>query len=292
MTADDFDPYYKWLGIPPAEQPPNHYRLLGLNLLESDPEVISNAADQRMVHLRAYQSGKNSALSQQLLNEIAAARVCLLTPDRKLSYDQTISAAPVAAATIDVPPPLAGVAPPPLPSPPPLAEQLAAAEVELHDRQHECRQLLQERSILRQQSWLSRLGIGHAIAVERLRATAKGFPAERAGLALVSVLTGLALGVLVVALFTMSGFLLLLGALTGAVVAAVAAAHLLFVPSDELLKRWEESQREAAANAPDRLRELAPRLADAQRRLAEAQQLRDRLAAEAARLQPPVNAAE
>lgn len=23
-----FDPYHKWLGIPPKDQPPNHYRLL------------------------------------------------------------------------------------------------------------------------------------------------------------------------------------------------------------------------------------------------------------------------
>ena len=28
--AANFDPYYKWLGIPPEEQPPNHYRLLGI----------------------------------------------------------------------------------------------------------------------------------------------------------------------------------------------------------------------------------------------------------------------
>jgi hypothetical protein len=26
----DFDPYYHWLGIAPKDQPPNHYRLLGV----------------------------------------------------------------------------------------------------------------------------------------------------------------------------------------------------------------------------------------------------------------------
>ena len=26
---EKFDPYHIWLGIPPEEQPPNHYRLLG-----------------------------------------------------------------------------------------------------------------------------------------------------------------------------------------------------------------------------------------------------------------------
>jgi hypothetical protein len=30
--AADFDPYHKWLGIPPPQQPPHHYRLLGIDL--------------------------------------------------------------------------------------------------------------------------------------------------------------------------------------------------------------------------------------------------------------------
>ena len=34
---DGFDPYRKWLGIPPQEQPPNHYRLLGIGLLSRIP---------------------------------------------------------------------------------------------------------------------------------------------------------------------------------------------------------------------------------------------------------------
>ena len=53
-----FDPYHKWLGIPPAEQPPNHYRLLAIPLFESDPDVIANAADQRMSHIRSFQIGE------------------------------------------------------------------------------------------------------------------------------------------------------------------------------------------------------------------------------------------
>lgn len=46
FMADDFDPYRKWLGIVPKDQPPNHYRLLGIELFESDPDVIEGAADQ------------------------------------------------------------------------------------------------------------------------------------------------------------------------------------------------------------------------------------------------------
>ena len=51
----DFDPYYKWLGIPPDEQPPSYYRLLGLPNFEADPDVIDNAVNQRMAHIRTFQ---------------------------------------------------------------------------------------------------------------------------------------------------------------------------------------------------------------------------------------------
>ncbi|MEE2641606.1 MAG: WD40 repeat domain-containing protein [Planctomycetota bacterium] len=88
--AEEFDPYYKWLGIPPSEQPPNYYRLLGIELFETDLEVIESAADQRMAHLRTFQGGKNSQLSQRLLNEVSKARVCLLKPDVKQIYDDSL----------------------------------------------------------------------------------------------------------------------------------------------------------------------------------------------------------
>jgi len=82
-----FDPYYKWLAISPEDQPPDLYRLLAVQTFEDDPDVIEAAADQRMVHLRTFQSGKHSAESQKLLNEVAAAKVCLLNPDKKAAYD-------------------------------------------------------------------------------------------------------------------------------------------------------------------------------------------------------------
>ena len=39
-----FDPYHKWLGIPPEQQPASHYRLLGIAEFESDADVIDTAA--------------------------------------------------------------------------------------------------------------------------------------------------------------------------------------------------------------------------------------------------------
>ena len=81
----EFDPYHKWLAIPPTEQPPNLYRLLALNLFEGDADVIDSAANARMIHLRSLQTGPHAELTQRLLNEIAAARLCLLKPEKEES---------------------------------------------------------------------------------------------------------------------------------------------------------------------------------------------------------------
>lgn len=88
--ADSFDPYHKWLGISPKDQPPHHYRLLALELFEDDPDVIESAADQRMAHVRTFQTGQNSALSQRILNELSAAKLCLLNPQKKAEYDRQL----------------------------------------------------------------------------------------------------------------------------------------------------------------------------------------------------------
>ncbi|MCH7728402.1 MAG: hypothetical protein IH991_18280 [Planctomycetes bacterium] len=90
--SGQFDPYHKWLAIPPEEQPPNHYRLLAVTVFESDPDVIDTAADTRMSQLRTYQTGKNAELSQKLLNEISSARVCLLNPNQRAAYDEQLRA--------------------------------------------------------------------------------------------------------------------------------------------------------------------------------------------------------
>ncbi len=88
--AAQFDPYYQWLGIPPEEQPAHFYQLLGIKTFEDNLDVIEASADRQMGHLRNYQTGKHSALSQELLNEVSAARVCLLNPAKKAAYDQKL----------------------------------------------------------------------------------------------------------------------------------------------------------------------------------------------------------
>ena len=82
-----FDPYYVWLGIPPKHQPPNHYRLLGIELYEDNADVIDAAANRQTSYLHDMASGPNRKYSQDLLNEIAGARRCLLDVERKQKYD-------------------------------------------------------------------------------------------------------------------------------------------------------------------------------------------------------------
>ncbi|MCD0458444.1 tetratricopeptide repeat protein [Roseiconus lacunae] len=82
-----FDPLHKWLGIPPSEQPPNDYRLLGLANFESDPEVIDSAADRDLTFLHHLSSGEHGELAEDLANRISAARLRLLNPQKKAAYD-------------------------------------------------------------------------------------------------------------------------------------------------------------------------------------------------------------
>ena len=85
-----FDPYYKWLGIPPEDQPADYYRLLGLRVYEHDADVIENAADQRMLLLRSRQTGPHVDLCQQLLNEVVAARNTLLDRIQRETYNDSL----------------------------------------------------------------------------------------------------------------------------------------------------------------------------------------------------------
>lgn len=89
-VASGFDAYHKWLGIQPAEQPPDHYRLLGVARFESDREVLAAAADRQMAHVKSFAAGQYAAASQTLLNELAKARVTLLNALQKEAYDRRL----------------------------------------------------------------------------------------------------------------------------------------------------------------------------------------------------------
>ena len=88
----DFDPYYEWLGIPPKDQPAHHYRLLGVELFEEHRSAIDAAANRLMAYLQELSNGEDAALAQKLLNEVSAARVCLLNAEQKSIYDRKLKA--------------------------------------------------------------------------------------------------------------------------------------------------------------------------------------------------------
>ncbi len=88
--AEPFDAYHKWLGIPPKDQPPHHYRLLGIELFEPDADVIDAAANRVSAYLEGCNQGAHSAHLQKLLEEVAAARRCLLDAARKALYDDEL----------------------------------------------------------------------------------------------------------------------------------------------------------------------------------------------------------
>ena len=92
MSSVPFDPYHKWLGIPQRDQPPNHYRLLGIPLYEDDVQVVESAADRQMAFLRKFQTGEHSADGLKLLNEVSRARICLLKSEAKAAYDESLRA--------------------------------------------------------------------------------------------------------------------------------------------------------------------------------------------------------
>jgi WD40 repeat protein len=97
-----FDPYHKWLGIRKEQQPPTFYQLLGISPDEKDPEVIEEAAIRQTTHVRTYQIGPHAAECTRVLNEIAQARITLLNPAKRASYDAELrrEAAPSDAAPL------------------------------------------------------------------------------------------------------------------------------------------------------------------------------------------------
>ncbi len=87
-----FDPYDSWLGITAADRPPTYYDLLGLSAFESDPETIEKAALRRMSKVRQHQIGPHGDVSQEILAELARARLVLIDPDRRADYDARLRA--------------------------------------------------------------------------------------------------------------------------------------------------------------------------------------------------------
>lgn len=83
------DVYKDWLGIPDGPRPPDHYSLLRLVQFEDNTEKIRGNYRKLNGHVRKYATGQYSIPSQDLLNELAKAMLCLTDPERKREYDES-----------------------------------------------------------------------------------------------------------------------------------------------------------------------------------------------------------
>jgi hypothetical protein len=88
--ANHFDPYRAWLGIASKGRPPDHYQLLGLQPFESDPRTITVTAEAQMDRVKPFLEGTHAQEARRLLDEIFAARNCLLRLESKTRYDGQI----------------------------------------------------------------------------------------------------------------------------------------------------------------------------------------------------------
>ncbi|MCP4508984.1 MAG: hypothetical protein GY826_21640, partial [Fuerstiella sp.] len=81
--------YKEWLGIPEGDRPPDLYPLLRVVQFEDDAEKIQNNYRKLNAHVRKYATGQYLKESQDLLNEMAKAMLCLTDPDSKRDYDES-----------------------------------------------------------------------------------------------------------------------------------------------------------------------------------------------------------
>ncbi|MFN9235788.1 MAG: hypothetical protein ACK6D4_14235 [Planctomyces sp.] len=86
----DIDVYKEWLGIPADVRPPDHYTLLRLVMFEDDAEKVRANYRKLNAHVRKYATGQYLLRSQELLNELAKAMLCLTDPDGKVEYDRSL----------------------------------------------------------------------------------------------------------------------------------------------------------------------------------------------------------
>jgi len=118
----DYDLICSWLGLPPGEWPPDHYRLLGLAPGENRAELIEQRVHQRLDTVRRYQM-MHPEQATEAMNRLAQAFVCLTEAASKAAYDAQLGiraspAPPPQAETRDW-----------LSSPPPIAVPVEPASV-------------------------------------------------------------------------------------------------------------------------------------------------------------------
>ncbi len=91
------DAYRDWLKITETARPLNHYQLLRLKMFEDDLAKVREHYRAMNVHVRKFATGEFAKQSQDLLNELAKAMLCLTDKQRKGEYDASLGRKDVAA---------------------------------------------------------------------------------------------------------------------------------------------------------------------------------------------------
>ena len=89
------DPYTKYLDLPSGPRPPNMYQLLQLEPFCSEPERIKHAARKQFRRIKPFEDHPERDMReaiQDIMTQIATARVVLCDPDQKQEYDRDLAA--------------------------------------------------------------------------------------------------------------------------------------------------------------------------------------------------------
>jgi hypothetical protein len=87
----DFDPYYRWLGIPKRHRPPNHYQLLGISPKEDDHEIIESAVERQTNLVKTQKDAEHEHIATRILYEIQEAGMVVLDSYRRKEYDASLA---------------------------------------------------------------------------------------------------------------------------------------------------------------------------------------------------------
>lgn len=88
--ARKLDVYRDWLGITETQRPLNYYQLLRLKTFEDNVAKVRAHYRKLNSHVRKFATGDYAGESQELLNELARAMLCLTDAQRKREYDVTL----------------------------------------------------------------------------------------------------------------------------------------------------------------------------------------------------------
>ncbi|NIP69958.1 MAG: hypothetical protein GTO04_12500 [Planctomycetales bacterium] len=94
--AETLDVYRDWLGVKETTRPLDYYQLLRLEAFDDDQDRIRRHYRKLNSHVRKFASGSYARQSQDLLNELARAMLCLTDLQRKGEYDESLGRVKVA----------------------------------------------------------------------------------------------------------------------------------------------------------------------------------------------------